>query len=116
VPRTQSSIGRKAEMGKWLASVAVLAVSMALVACGGIDTDKLEDEVSSDAQQQVDDSGIDATVESVECPDDIESETGTEFECRLEFSDGTAAVANGEVTDGDNGDVEYSFTPVESGN
>jgi hypothetical protein len=102
-------------MSKWLASAAVLAVSLVLVACGGgIDTGELEDEVSSDAQQQVDDAGIDATVESVECPDDIESETGTEFECQLEFSDGTAAVANGEVTDGDNGDVEYSFTPVES--
>ena len=101
-------------MKKWMASAAALAASLALVACGGIDTDKLEDEVSSDAQQQVDDAGIDATVESIDCPDDIESETGTEFECKLEFSDGTSAVANGEVTDGDDGDVEYSFTPVES--
>ena len=99
-------------MSKWVASAAVLVVSLALVACGGIDTGELEDEISSDAQQQVDDSGVDATVESVSCPDDIESETGTEFECQLEFSDGTSAVANGEVTDGDNGDVEYTFTPV----
>ena len=101
-------------MRKWLvAAVAVLA-SVALVACGGIDSGKLEGEIESDAQQQVDDAGIDATVSSVSCPDDIESETGTEFDCQVEFSDGTAAVANGEVTDGDDGDVEYQFTPVES--
>jgi hypothetical protein len=101
-------------MGKCVAAVVALLASVALVACGGIDTDKLEDEVSADAQEQVDDAGIDATVESISCPDDIESETGTEFECQIEFSDGTAAVANGEVTDGEDGDVEYQFTPVES--
>jgi hypothetical protein len=101
-------------MRKRLVSAVALLASVALVACGGIDTGELEDEVSADAQQQVDDAGIDATVESISCPDDIESETGTEFECQLEFSDGTSAVANGEVTDGDDGDVEYQFTPVES--
>ena len=101
-------------MLKWVATAGAVVVSVGLVACGGIDTDKLEDEVKTDAQEQVDDAGIDATVESISCPDDIESETGTEFECQLEFSDGTSAVANGEVTDGDDGDVEYQFTPVES--
>jgi Domain of unknown function (DUF4333) len=100
---------------KWAAAALTALLSAGLIACGGgIDTGKLEDEVSADAQEQVDAAGIDATVESISCPDDIESETGTEFECQLEFSDGTAAVANGEVTDGDNGDVEYQFTPVES--
>jgi hypothetical protein len=101
-------------MRKWLASAVAVLASVALVACGGIDSDKLEDEMSTDAQEQVDDAGIDATVESVSCPDDIESETGTEFECQLEFSDGTSAVANGEVSNGDDGDVEYQFTPVEA--
>ena len=101
-------------MRKWLVAGVAVLISVGLVACGGIDTDKLEEEMSTDAQEQVDDSGIDATVESVSCPDDIESETGTEFECQLEFSDGTAAVANGEVTDGDEGDVEYQFSEVES--
>ena len=101
-------------MRKWLASAVAVLASVALAACGGIDTGKLEDEMSTDAQEQVDDAGVDATVESVSCPDDIESETGTEFECQLEFSDGTSAVANGEVSDGDEGDVEYQFTPVES--
>jgi hypothetical protein len=101
-------------MRKCVAAVVALLASVALVACGGIDTDKLEDEVSADAQEQVDAAGIDATVESISCPDDIESETGTEFECQIDFSDGTAAVANGEVTDGEDGDVEYEFTPVES--
>ena len=101
-------------MRKWLAAAVAVLASVALVACGGIDTGKLEDEIESDAQQQVDDAGIDATVSSVSCPDDIESETDTEFDCQVEFSDGTAAVANGTVTNGDDGDVEYQFTPVEA--
>ena len=48
---------------------------------------------------------------SVDCPDDIQSETGEKFECEVSFSDGTSSTANGEVTDGDDGDVKYSFTP-----
>ena len=98
---------------RWAALTLAGLLAVVVAACGGIDTDELEDKVSADAQEQVDGAGIDATVESIDCPDDIESETGTEFECRLEFSDGTAAVANGEVTDGDEGNVEYQFTPVE---
>jgi hypothetical protein len=88
------------------------ALALMLAACGGgIDTGKLEDGVRSDAQDQVETAGIDATVTSVDCPDDIKSETGEEFECQVSLSDGSSATASGEVTDGDEGDVEYRFTP-----
>jgi hypothetical protein len=86
-------------------------VALTLAACGGIDTGKLEDEVGSDAQKQADAAGVDATVTSVDCPGDIKSETGEEFDCQVSFSDGSSATASGEVTDGDDGDVEYRFTP-----
>ena len=98
-------------MGKLGAAALAGTLALTLAACGGIDTGKLEDEVRSDAQEQVDSAGVDATVTSVECPDDIESETGEQFECDVSFSDGTSATASGEVTDGDDGDVEYRFRP-----
>jgi len=98
-------------MGNLSAAALAGAIALTLAACGGIDTGKLEDEVGSDAQKQVDAAGIDATVTSVDCPDDIKSETGEEFDCHVSFSDGTSATASGEVTDGDDGDVEYKFTP-----
>jgi hypothetical protein len=98
-------------MGKSGAAALTVILALTLTACGGgIDTGKLEDEVSSDAQEQVDAAGLDATVTSVDCPDDIESETGEQFDCQVSLSDGTSATANGEVTDGDEGDVEYTFS------
>lgn len=99
-------------MRKWLVMATALLASVALVACGGIDTDKLEDEVSADAQEQVDSANLDATVESVTCPDDIESETGATFECQIALSNNIDLTADGEVTDGENGDVEYRIAPA----
>jgi hypothetical protein len=98
-------------MRRWSALGLAGVVALTLAACGGIDTGKLEDEVGSDAQNQADAAGVDATVTSVDCPDDIKSETGEKFDCQVSFSDGTSATASGEVTDGDDGDVEYRFTP-----
>jgi hypothetical protein len=96
------------------ASLVGFALIGALAGCGGgVDTDALEETIRADAQEQVDDAEVDATVESVICPDDLDDEPGTEYECRLEFSDGTAAVAIGEVVEGDEQD-NYEFTPVES--
>jgi hypothetical protein len=96
------------QMRNWSVLVLVATVAITLAACGGIDTGQLEDEVSKDAEEQLGSSGV--SVESVSCPDDIKSETGETFECQLELSDGSSATAAGEVTDGDNGDVEYRFS------
>lgn len=97
-------------MRNWTVVTVVGLLALGMTACGGIDQDKLEDEVSADFQERIDASGTEGSVESVSCPDDVESETGTEFECELVMNDGSEAVANGEVTDGDEGDVEYTFT------
>ena len=92
--------------------ILVGAVAVGLAACAdGIDTDELEDGIGAEAQSQVDDANVDATVKSVSCPDEIDDEVGTEYACRLEFSDGTSAVANGEVVEGEEQD-EFEFTPV----
>jgi uncharacterized protein DUF4333 len=101
---------RGRQIRRWNALGLAGVIALTLAACGGIDTGKLEDEVRSDAQDQADAARVDATVTSVDCPDDIKSETGEQFECQVSFSDGSSATAHGEVTDGDDGDVEYRFT------
>ncbi len=89
-----------------VASLAV-ATAIALGGCGAIDSDKLETEieegVSGDLQK------FDVTAESVSCPDDIESETGATFECTVATDADQELIVEVEVTDGDQGDVEYRF-------
>jgi len=94
-----------------MAVVLASATALALSGCGGIDTDKLEEEISADSDSSLQEAGSDVTVSSVSCPDDISSETGEPFECTLEWSDDTTGTVTGEVTDGDNGDVEYQIAP-----
>jgi len=94
-----------------MAVVLASAIALALSGCGGIDTDKLEEEISADSDSSLQEAGSDVTVSSVSCPDDISSETGEPFECTLEWSDDTTGTVTGEVTDGDNGDVEYQIAP-----
>jgi hypothetical protein len=90
-----------------LAASLAVAAAIALAACGTIDGEKLETEiedgVSGDLQR------FDVTAESVSCPDDIESETGATFECTLATDSDQELIVEVEVTDGDNGDVEYRF-------
>jgi hypothetical protein len=97
-------------MGKWTALVVAVVLALMLAACGEekIDTDQLEDAIASEAESDL---GGSLTVSSVTCPDDIASETGEPFECTIELSDGISAIAKGEVTDGDAGNVEYRISP-----
>ena len=95
---------------KRLPVVALAAlVALGLTACGTIDGDKLADEIASglnsDLQQ------IDVTIDTVDCPDDVESETGATFDCAATTDKGDELPVNVEVTDGENGDVSYEIQP-----
>jgi pSer/pThr/pTyr-binding forkhead associated (FHA) protein len=84
--------------------VVVIVVLGVISASGKIDQGKLEDEISADASAQL------GSVSSVSCPDDIESDTGATFTCEIAYSDGTTGTADGTVTDGDEGNVNYQLT------
>jgi hypothetical protein len=94
-------------VSRLLVACGAVIAAIALAACGTIDADQLETEiedgVSGDLQK------FDVSVESVSCPDDIESETGATFECTITTDTDQELAVEVEVTDGDNGDVEYRF-------
>ena len=87
-------------------SVAAFA-TVALAGCGGIDTSEAEDLFQEAVEDLIDEFGADATVESVECPDDIDNEEGEEFECEAEVSDGSTVTGTGEVIDDSDGTVIF---------
>jgi hypothetical protein len=93
-----------------IAAVAALLAGVALVACGTLDAGELEEGISEEAESQ-----FGAPVESVSCPDDIESETDVTFECEIVLSDGKTATAEGKVSDGDEGNVVYRIVPDTGG-
>ena len=95
-------------------AVAALA-TVALAACGDIDSGKVEDSIRSGLEKELDQQGGNITLESVDCPDGQQSETGHTFECTAEDSEGNTATIEAEVTDGDNGDVTWNVTETNAG-
>lgn len=94
-------------MSRPLVACLAAASAIALAGCGTIDSDKLEEEISDGVTGDL--QRFDVSAESVACPDDIESETGATFECTITTDSGQELIVEVEVTDGDNGDVEYRF-------
>jgi hypothetical protein len=75
-----------------------------------ISQEELEETVSAGAQQQIGEAGLQGTVTAVSCAGGVVAEPGTPFECRIEFSDGTAGTVTGEATD-DAGNLNFDITP-----
>ncbi|HET9310320.1 MAG TPA: DUF4333 domain-containing protein [Actinomycetota bacterium] len=84
-----------------LAAVAVLAVAAA--ACTKtLDTDGLETELQRQIQQQTG-----GTISSVNCPADVEVETGGTFDCTAEEESGATLTIRVTQSD-DQGNVEWN--------
>lgn len=93
--------------------VVVAMASLSLAACGGvvIDPQKAEDEITKDYEAQVPGSDV----ESVTCPDEIESADGTTAVCKMTLTDGTSGDINLEVLD-DEGNISWEVAdPVNQG-
>lgn len=89
-------------------TVAAAATLLALGACGGddkIDSGALEDEIQNGL---VEETGIEPS--AVECPDDIEAEEGSEFDCTATAEDGTEATVEITLTD-DDGSFDWYVPP-----
>ncbi|MDH4112868.1 MAG: DUF4333 domain-containing protein [Actinomycetota bacterium] len=83
-----------------LAGIAVLAIAVA--ACTKtLDTDGLEGMLKTDIADQVQ-----AVITAVDCPADVEVETGATFECTAEEESGTTFTIQVTQSD-DQGNVEW---------
>lgn len=82
----------------------LLAAPLALGACGDskIDSGKLEREIKQKYGERVED----ATVRSVDCPDDIKAKAGTKSECTARLDRGVEIVFAIDVRD-DEGNVRW---------
>jgi hypothetical protein len=96
------------------ALVAEIAALVALGACGGdgsMNTGELEDELRV---QLSEDAGVDPNDVSVECPEDIDVETGRQFECELTAPNGDLVSVEVTLTD-DDGSFEAVVPPQQFG-
>ncbi len=89
-----------------LVAVSAVAAALALAGCSKtIDNESLEGVIGSGIEEQTG-----AEVTSVDCPSGEESETGHTFQCTATAADGTEGTIDVEVTNGDNGDVEWQLS------
>jgi hypothetical protein len=99
-------------MGRRQAVLALAgALSMVAIGCGEetLDTDDLQQTISDGLEEQV---GV--APESVECPDDITMEEGSEFECTGTAPNGEEFTIQVTQTD-DEGNIEFEVPPQETG-
>lgn len=89
------------------AGVAV-AAALGLAACGGIDSGKVEDTFRGQAEEVLAASGQEGSIASIDCPEDIPNEEGYTFECTATYSDGSSVTSQAEITDTDDGTVQFS--------
>jgi Domain of unknown function (DUF4333) len=87
------------------------ALSVLAIGCGEetLDTDDLQSTISSGLEEQV---GV--APESVECPDDITVEEGSEFQCTGTAPNGDEFTIDVTQTD-DEGNIEFEVPPQDTG-
>ena len=87
------------------AVLAVATVAISLAACGGtenvIDQDSLEEGVLDLAPANVE-------AESASCPEEVSSDSGTEFECTVTTTEGDVQVTATVISEGDE-DVRFEI-------
>jgi hypothetical protein len=85
--------------------------SLALGACGGYDKGEAESTITEDLSGQVE--GItNSPISSASCPDDVELEAGTTFECTATLENGEELTVDAEIVD-DDGNAEFNVSPEE---
>jgi hypothetical protein len=95
-----------------IAAVGAAALaSLAIAACGSYDKGEAEDTITSDLSGQVE--GITGSpITSASCPDDVELEAGTTFECTATLENGEELAVDAEIVD-DDGNAEFNISPEE---
>ena len=87
----------------------IAASTIALAACATYDKDQTEDTIIKDLSPQVEDV-TGTTIKSAECPDDVEIEKGTTFDCSATLKNGTKVKVTGSVVN-DAGEIQVDISP-----
>jgi hypothetical protein len=82
-----------------------LLLGAACTVTRNLDTEELEQRIAAELQAQV---GVTPT--SVDCPDDVPAEEGTQFECTATSDDGSTATITATVGEGSNVTWEVTST------
>jgi hypothetical protein len=78
-----------------------VAVLLALVGCGGLDTEKAERNIRNGIEAETS-----SVIKSVSCPDDVEQKEGVVFRCTATTSEGRTLAVDVTQTD-DNGGIVW---------
>jgi len=80
------------------------ALVLGIAACGNVDTDKIEDEITKQVEEQAQGQ---VKVKSVKCPDDVKAEKGSRFTCTITAASGATTKAQ-VVQQDDDGNVRFT--------
>jgi phosphoenolpyruvate synthase/pyruvate phosphate dikinase len=87
-----------------LFAIPAAALILGFAACGNVDTDKIEDEIAKQVEEQAQGQ---VKVKSVKCPDDVKAEKGDRFTCTITAENGATAKAL-VVQQDDDGNVRFT--------
>jgi hypothetical protein len=94
------------------AGCAAALATVALAACGGgYDQGEAESTIVDKLSGQVD-SAVGSPITSASCPDDVELEAGTTFDCTATLENGDELKVSAEITD-DDGNATFNISPEE---
>lgn len=87
--------------------IAAVVLAGCSVSIGGLDTDTLAEQIEAEIETQA--PGVD--IVSVECPDNVQPQSGDVFTCRATAGDGSVGTIEVTQTD-DEGNVTWEVTDV----
>jgi hypothetical protein len=87
----------------------VLASMLAIAACASYDKAQTESTIVDDLSPQVE-KVTGTSIKSAQCPEEVEVEKGTRFDCTATLKDGNKVQVEGAVVN-DAGDLQVDITP-----
>lgn len=94
-------------------SAAAVGAALAIAGCGSYDRGQAESTIVEDLSSQVKEV-TGSPIESASCPENVELEAGTTFDCVATLKDGDELTVSAEIVD-DEGNAQFNVSPEELG-
>lgn len=96
-------------MTRLIGIACVLASALAIAACASYDKAQTESTIVDDLSPQIEEV-TGTSIKSAQCPEEVEIEKGTRFDCTATLKDGNEVQVEGAVVN-DAGDLQVDITP-----